>query len=515
MQKQLNELNSAIFDKNYEKALKHAICLESMLDPRYTNAPNADHQKILEKICQLADKCHKKELVPNYAFKLLFYDKNNLDAMLYLANALKDIKEQLFYLSLAKPFIQKIIGGGEQEIRQNIGRVYSYLFLTGRSLSKYGAKEQGLKMLKEAQEYAKKYDEKLLNLDFYIALGSALGLCGKYEEAIQTLTKSYQNDKNEEGVLTNISFLMLRSPCKENLKTALLCYERRFKEQPLESNLAKSIANAHTKSLLAFEQNGRSNDFLKGKTVVLFPRQGFGDTLMYLRYLPHLTSLAGEVIFFVQKPLQSLLYPFLKEKFINLSCFDGGELKNYDFAMPYCSLPLFFAKDYIQEPLMLKEAKILHKKPKKIGIFWKTEDHRGSSWGNTGEGRSFDLEYLLDVLDGYELFSFQVKPNAKEKELFLKHNITDLGSDFKDFKDTFLAFDKIDMLVCADTAIAHLALISGVKTAIILPYDFDFRWGRYENPSSPWYKDALLFACDYLNEWQSATKKLKNYLNSL
>ena len=60
------------------------------------------------------------------------------------------------------------------------------------------------------------------------------------------------------------------------------------------------------------------------------------------------------------------------------------------------------------------------------------------------------------------------------------------------FKFTYKALKEVDLLVCIDSAIAHLALCVGVPTFVLLPKYFDWHWGRLESPASIFYPHAHL-----------------------
>lgn len=514
LQNYLNKMNEAQEKQNYQEALDYALILEAELDPHFITNASEDYISLLVKICFLSEKLGKKELIIKYANKIIYYKDDDPRALLYLANNQKERAKRFIHLTKLKSVVQGFIDKGQ--IKENALYIFNYFYLFGKALSIYGAKNEGLKLILKARDFALSYDESLANADFYLALANAFSFCGEYDKAAGVLWQIYEKNKDNQEILKNLSSVLIRTGGGiKSLEFAWLCYEKRFFNMPPQDELIQNLANIHQNTLNAYEASGKNELFLEGKRVFLFPRQGLGDTIMFLRFLPQLSKVASEVLIYVQSPLERVFKSLFKENFSNVKYISGDKIKttDYDHGFPFCTLPLFFAKDKIAKPLMLKE-KYRAKKLQKIGIFWKTEEHRDAKWGDNGESRSFELSVLLEALKGYELYSFQVAPNEEEKTLFKEHNITDLGSEFKDFKDTFDDFGRIDFLICADTAIAHLALSAGVETAVLLPNVFDWRWGRYEEPKSPWYDDALLFACDYENDWHSAVKKLKKYLNS-
>jgi len=62
-----------------------------------------------------------------------------------------------------------------------------------------------------------------------------------------------------------------------------------------------------------------------------------------------------------------------------------------------------------------------------------------------------------------------------------------------DFLDTAKVIDTLDVVLCVDSAVAHLAASLGARTWILLPYVADWRWMRPGDSKSPWYPQARLF----------------------
>jgi ADP-heptose:LPS heptosyltransferase len=69
--------------------------------------------------------------------------------------------------------------------------------------------------------------------------------------------------------------------------------------------------------------------------------------------------------------------------------------------------------------------------------------------------------------------------------------LLDLGADIADFGDTAAIVAQLDLVVCVDTAVAHVAGALGKPCWIMLPAVHpDWRWmtGRAD---TPWYPRAL------------------------
>ena len=92
--------------------------------------------------------------------------------------------------------------------------------------------------------------------------------------------------------------------------------------------------------------------------------------------------------------------------------------------------------------------------------------------------------------------------------------ITDWKNDLDDFSDTAHVVQQLDLVICIDTAVAHLAGALNRPTWLLLPYNADFRWLRDRN-DSPWYPSMRLFRQTARNDWSSVIEQLNTALNEL
>ena len=96
-------------------------------------------------------------------------------------------------------------------------------------------------------------------------------------------------------------------------------------------------------------------------------------------------------------------------------------------------------------------------------------------------------------LPNSKIYSVQVMGGYDEiKKLQSKFDIVDLGSTFKDFADTAGAIANLDVVICNDTSVGHLAGAMGKKTYIILPTLYDWRWHK-DISKCDWYSNIKLF----------------------
>ncbi|HMH65626.1 MAG TPA: tetratricopeptide repeat protein, partial [Rhizomicrobium sp.] len=238
---------------------------------------------------------------------------------------------------------------------------------------------------------------------------------------------------------------------------------------------------------------------LKGKTLFVYAEQGLGDTIQFFRYCDVARERGAQVILAAQNGLVRLLRT--ADPRITVIDLDAVP-PHFDTHTPLMSFPLCFnttveiipeAGPYLKaEPAKLQEwAGTIGKSGFRIGIAWRGDD-RGAR-----RGRSFPLESFekLARLPGVRLISLQ--KDATEHELQavapgmdLEVHPFDNGPDA--FTDTAAIMQHLDLVITADTSIAHLAGALGVRTWIALKHLPDWRW-LTRRTDSPWYSSVTLY----------------------
>ena len=79
------------------------------------------------------------------------------------------------------------------------------------------------------------------------------------------------------------------------------------------------------------------------------------------------------------------------------------------------------------------------------------------------------------------------------------------------FMDTAAILENLDLLICCDSAIAHLAGALGVPTWIVLNTQPDWRW-MIDRDDSPWYPSVRLFRQSQPNDWTEVFLRIQQSL---
>ena len=279
---------------------------------------------------------------------------------------------------------------------------------------------------------------------------------------------------------------------------------------------------AGTKPALAAPE-WRGED-LNGRSIFVNMEQGLGDTMQFGRYLPLLARRGAKVTFFANRKLHRLLRP-LCERIEVVDSFEGSRV--FDFQCPLMSLPLRFGTDissipadipylHAEDAFAAKWKDRLGSKGFKIGIFW-----QASVVGTVGRGRSIPLRefFPLARIKGARLISLQKNFGLDQlDEVPPDIEIESLGDGFDSGPDAFLdtaaVISQLDLVISADTSIAHLAGALGRPVWVALKYVPDWRW-LLDREDSPWYPTARLFRQERAGDWTGVFSRMEVELTSM
>ena len=254
---------------------------------------------------------------------------------------------------------------------------------------------------------------------------------------------------------------------------------------------------------------------LQGRSILLHAEQGFGDSLMFLRYAPMVAARGGRVVIEVPRTLARLAARIAGRKFTVVP--SGSPLPAFDLHCPLMSLPLAFATTAQTIPAIvpyLRPDRAMLDRWKqrlgtapglKVGVAW-----AGNPAHHSDALRSVPLERFASLFDlpGISFFSLQVGDRAKDLASPVAGRTADLSSELKDFAETAAATANLDLVITVDTAVAHLAGALGAPVWVLLPYVADWRW-FIERADSPWYPTARLFRQSRRGDWAGVFARVR------
>jgi tetratricopeptide (TPR) repeat protein len=250
-----------------------------------------------------------------------------------------------------------------------------------------------------------------------------------------------------------------------------------------------------------------------GRTLLVEFEQGFGDTLMFGRFLALAKARGGRVLLSVQ--------PALAELAATLAGVDqviafGEPLPPFDLQVSLVALPGIFRTrldaipsecPYLQVPQRIPnraaiDAALLPSAGRiRIALAWK-----GNPTHKRDRERSLAPALLAPLagLPEAAFFSFQPEPSAGPAPF---PGVTALGPLLGSFADSAYALAAMDLVITVDTALAHLAGALGLPTFVLITAFPDWRW-LLDRDDSPWYPSVRLYRQARSGDWRTPIQKL-------
>lgn len=251
---------------------------------------------------------------------------------------------------------------------------------------------------------------------------------------------------------------------------------------------------------------------LTGKSLLIGYEAGHGDMVQFCRYANLLKVQGAAHIALTCHPALKPLLATLDGADEVISYGEPIPADRWDFWSPLLSLPGLCKTRLGSIPATLpylhaaperlaKWAPSLPPEGVRVGLVWKGNPQHENDADRSLPG----LETLapLWTVSGVRFISLQ--KGAGEDEARQPPGglpLVDLGSRMEDFADAAAIVAGLDLVICVDTAVAHLAGALGKPCWVLLPdYKTDWRWltGRSD---SPWYPETLrLFRQTAMGDW--------------
>jgi tetratricopeptide (TPR) repeat protein len=333
-------------------------------------------------------------------------------------------------------------------------------------------------------------------------VGNALQDMGHYEEAIVCYEKSVELDPSNPGVHYNLSLALLSEGN----------YELGWKEHEWRWDFKELMIPRRP-----FQEPLWKGEPLHGKRILLHAEQGLGDTMQFVRYMPLVAARGGHVILEVAPALYRLMadIPGVSEIVSR-----GTPLPQFDYQCPLMSLPIAFQTTvetipgdfpYLQvQPADAERAKAIHSgEGLRVGLAW-----AGNFQNKRDDLRSLRLKQFLPLsrIPGVSFFALQQGPATAEiEEVSTNLPLNVACCSFRDFYETAALVKSLDLVICVDTAVAHLAGAMDKPVWLLLPYIADWRWMR-DREDSVWYPSARLFRQSKPGDWEGVMVQVSEAL---
>lgn len=265
---------------------------------------------------------------------------------------------------------------------------------------------------------------------------------------------------------------------------------------------------------------------LAGKSILISHEGGHGDMIQFCRYAALLKAQGAGSITLICHPALQTLFAELDGVDNVISLDEQIPDSGWNFWTPLMSVPCYCNTrldsvpaeiPYLRVPptRIEKWAALVPKNGFRVGLVWK-----GSAQFENDADRSLpSLTTLapLWAIAGADFISLQ-KGAAEDEAAHPPGGLAlvNLGSRLEDFADTAAVVMSLDLVICVDTAIAHLAGALGKPCWVLLPdYKTDWRW-LAERTDTPWYPQTMrLFRQPAMGDWDSVVAEVAAALEQL
>ena len=351
--------------------------------------------------------------------------------------------------------------------------------------------------------------------DAYTNYRNTLKGLGRYSEALAPLDRALTLRPGDLEATWSKALLLLS---QGDFARGLPLYESRLQRDPLRP-LQRDFKRPRW----------TGTEPLAGKSVLVHAEQGLGDTIQFARYLQPLETLGARVEFEVQPVLLQLLQslPFRGKLLAR-----GTPLPDTDFHIPLLSLPLALGTrldtipggvPYLSVDPIAVDAwreRLAALPGRKIGLNW--HGNPQAEQLSALQARSFPLAAAapLAELPDITLISLQKGAGAEQRA---QVGFTDRIAQLTDplhlgpaeiATETAAILQCLDLVITADTALAHLAGALGVRVWLVLQSVADWRW-LTDRTDTPWYPTMRLFRQRVMGDWTEVFQRIARELPGL
>ena len=426
-------------------------------------------------------------------------------AVEYVEKAISISPESYFFETLFQAYIRS---GEYNKITQKEDFVMKLFPENFSMLFNLGLAYKNLKQNKKAISYY----EKALKIDpssyqGWFNLAHLYSVEAEVNNAVSALKICNKIKPNDDETEYFLGIAMMRM---KDYKHGLKYFEKRIARTAALAVEKKTYPNKVREDNLWKGQN------IKDKTLLVYYEAGYGDTIMFSRFLPLAKKKCKKLILIGPKPLTPL---FRENKQLGIDeiidTFVPENVIEFDYHIPLMSIP--YALGYDEKDIFVltdgylgisgkktEEAKekYFNTDKIKIGIKWQGNTYYDSD-------RVIPAEKFLSLTDvkNTQFYSFQTFEGSEDTSKL--QGVVDIGKDLVDFSQTAAALGNLELLICNDTSLAHLAGAMGIPTWVILPYEVNWRW-HSDLSKCDWYDNVRLFRQKSLGDWDGVFEEVKN-----
>ena len=334
----------------------------------------------------------------------------------------------------------------------------------------------------------------------YYNLGLLKHKSGFFEKAINYYDQALKLKPNDTDILFNKSLCLLENG---NFNEGINLYKWRL------GGIYKDNSSIKLEDI-------------KGKNVLITCDQGLGDTILFSRFLKLLLDLKTDITLCVMEAMVDLM-KCVDPRIQIISATDNVMKYDYNFSLgdfvnifklQERNIPKYKNYININKKYIDKWSRKIDKQKFNIGVIW-----QGRKNTIIDEGRSIELNYFKNIskIQNVQLISLQKNEGIEQISDFQKKNsIMNFDSELDvnvKFLDTAGLMKNLDLVICSDTSIPHLAGSLGVKVWLLVQ-KYPYWYWSGKNNQSMWYDSIKIYRQSKLNSWSSVFNKIEKDLKN-
>jgi tetratricopeptide (TPR) repeat protein len=284
--------------------------------------------------------------------------------------------------------------------------------------------------------------------DAYNNLGNALGDAARFDEAVVSLYQAIGLRPDLAEAHFNLANIFL---LQGDFARGWSAYEWRMR-------CTKPRAKRRE-----FVQPQWDGSALNGRTLLLHAEQGFGDTIQLIRYVNSAAVRGGKIVIECQPELIRL---FQSLSGVEQVVAQNQLLPHFDVHCPMFSLPLALKTNLETIPAIVPylktdedltskwAARVTPHEGRKVGIVW-----AGSPVHKNDRKRSLLLSQLAPLARASGITFYSLQQGDAARQASTPPNgmkLIDHSAQLTDFAETAALIANLDLVIAADTAVAHL-----------------------------------------------------------
>jgi len=256
---------------------------------------------------------------------------------------------------------------------------------------------------------------------------------------------------------------------------------------------------------------------LQNKVLLVESEYGHGDILLFLRFLRGLP--ADQILIRCPASFQPLIERAALEKGPKLKALLPGEAARWDLAVRLFDLPHLVQQTPLDQPppyFSLAEPVNPSQHPaRRIGFCWHgqpPEQHPLPTAQRMAARKTLPLKGFAECAQAFpqdQFLSLQWPPEPQVLQAFPQ--LADLAPNIQNWHDTAYLIQDLDLLISADTAVAHLAGALNKPVWVLLPTPVYWFWPA-DGSEFKWYPSMRLFRQKTPGEWGSVFAEVQSAL---